>query len=83
MPEIVEDGVSGIVVPSKNSEALAQAIGLIVKNPKLAKKMGKRGRVIVGEKFHIEGMVDAYEALFDSLVLSLHRRQVHPPSRST
>jgi glycosyltransferase involved in cell wall biosynthesis len=68
MPEIVQDGVSGIVVPSNDNEALAHA--MMSMQDRQALTMGKEGRKIVEHKFQIDDMVDAYEALFEDLVKS-------------
>jgi len=49
--EEVIDGETGLLVPIKNTEALADAIIKILSNPELAKKMGQAGRKRVIEKF--------------------------------
>lgn len=41
MPEIVDDGVTGFIVPPKNPEALADAIVKLLKDEKLRKQMGE------------------------------------------
>jgi len=41
LPEIVDDGVTGFVVPPKNPEALADAIVRLLKDEKLRKQMGE------------------------------------------
>lgn len=40
LPEVVDDGKTGFVVPPRNSRALANAIVRILKNCKLCKRMG-------------------------------------------
>lgn len=41
IPEIVDDGVTGFIVPPKDSRALAEAIIKLLKDEKLRKKMGE------------------------------------------
>ena len=42
--EAVEDGKTGILVPVRNPEKLAQAIIYLLNNPEIAQKMGENGR---------------------------------------
>ncbi|MCP2605211.1 glycosyltransferase, partial [Candidatus Aminicenantes bacterium AH-873-B07] len=58
IPEAVKDGITGILVPPRNPEALAEAILKLYNNRKLAKEMGERGYKLVQEKFSIKSMVD-------------------------
>ena len=41
MPEIVDEGVTGFIVPPKNTDALADAIVKLLKDEKLRKEMGE------------------------------------------
>lgn len=43
IPYVIDDGQNGLLVPSKDPEALSKAIVKILKNPKLARKMGESG----------------------------------------
>lgn len=52
--EAIADGEIGFLVPPANPEAMAKAIESLLKNPELAKQMGKRGRQRVEEHFSIE-----------------------------
>lgn len=58
IPEAVKDGITGILVPPRNPEALAEAILKLYSNRKLAEEMGERGYKLVQEKFSIKSMVD-------------------------
>jgi len=64
MPEIVIDGQTGIVVPSKDANKLADAIINLIRNPSLAKKMGCEGKKLVQNKFTLQKMISRYEQLF-------------------
>ena len=44
MPDIVIDGVTGYLVPVKDSKALAEAILKMVANPQNAKAMALKGK---------------------------------------
>jgi len=64
LPEVVQDGVTGIVVPKDEPQALSQALQKLLSNPALAKEMGKAGRERVRKKFLLEKTVDDYENLY-------------------
>ena len=58
VPELVEDGVSGILVPEKDPEALADAIEWIATHRVEARKIGMAGRKRVQENFSLRKIVD-------------------------
>jgi len=60
LAEIVEDGISGILAPPKNANALAAAIENVLNDPELACELGENGRRRVLEKFTMEKMVDRW-----------------------
>jgi glycosyltransferase involved in cell wall biosynthesis len=51
MPEFVEDGVTGFVVPPNDPPALRERINHLLDNPETALRMGREGRRTVLEKF--------------------------------
>ena len=57
IPEIVKDGVSGVLVHEKNIEELAEAIKLLLRNKELRNDMGKAGRQIYLESFQFDKIV--------------------------
>lgn len=65
--EVVSDQESGILVPKKNPEEMARAIIRILKDKRLAGKMGARGHEIVKEKFSLERMTKEYIELYESI----------------
>jgi glycosyltransferase involved in cell wall biosynthesis len=55
--EAVEEGVSGLIVPSEDPEALAAAIIRLVSDPSKAQEMGAAGRRLATEKFTTDAMM--------------------------
>ena len=56
--EIVEDGVSGCLVPKKDVTALTAAIGRLLDDPALAQRIGAAARRRVAERFNMEAVVE-------------------------
>ncbi|HEV8185010.1 MAG TPA: glycosyltransferase family 4 protein [Chthoniobacterales bacterium] len=54
VPEMVEQGASGELVPQRNPVALASAIERLLADPAAAARLGARGREVAAEKFSIE-----------------------------
>ena len=65
-PEAVLDGETGRLVPVRDSEAVAEAVGALLDlTPEGRRTMGERGRAHVLEHFTLDRMADKYEALFE------------------
>lgn len=58
MPEIVEDGVSGFVVPPNDPAALADRIRWLREHPAEAREMGRAGRRRILERFTWPAVVE-------------------------
>lgn len=52
IPELVEDGAAGLLVPPGNAPALTRAIDSLLADPEGAARMGQQGRVIVDAAFN-------------------------------
>jgi len=65
IPELVEDKISGLLVPTNDEEALAEALAKLLDNPALRRRLGQRGRQKVLEDFDVERNV---QRLFDLFV---------------
>ncbi len=66
IPEIVPEGVGGLLVPAGDADALARAIGELLDDPTRRGALGERARAHFIERFSrrqmIEGLAHAYEA---------------------
>ncbi|MEW6269381.1 MAG: glycosyltransferase [Thermodesulfobacteriota bacterium] len=62
--EVVVDGESGFVVPPGDPAALATAIERVLRDRSLARVLGERGERRVREKFSLEAMLRAIDALY-------------------
>ena len=51
IPEAVEDGVNGLLVPPGDSEALAAALSRLLVDAELRQQLGLRGQQRVAEQF--------------------------------
>jgi L-malate glycosyltransferase len=67
-PEVIEDGVSGLLVPVRDSAALAAAACRLLEDESLASALGQAGMRRVSELFSLEGSVHETEHLYQRLV---------------
>ncbi|MDD4952084.1 MAG: glycosyltransferase family 4 protein [Desulfovibrionaceae bacterium] len=65
--ELVEHGVSGLLSPARDHEALARNLTRLLDDPALAREMGALGRARVLAKCSMERMVERHQDLFDAL----------------
>jgi glycosyltransferase involved in cell wall biosynthesis len=65
VPEIVQDGVTGLLVPMGDAQSMAEAIIKLLSNPELAGQMGQAGRQRVEQHFTMEHVVKKVESIYD------------------
>ncbi|MFH1759245.1 MAG: glycosyltransferase family 4 protein [Patescibacteria group bacterium] len=63
IPEIIQDKQNGLLVPPKNSQALAAAIESLIKNPDLAQKLGQQAKEDV-QQYSLEKMLEQIDVLY-------------------
>lgn len=68
LPEVVEDGVTGILVPPGNAEALADALIRLLRDPDLRARMGRAGRERVRAEFTVDRVVTQMLAVYESVI---------------
>jgi N-acetyl-alpha-D-glucosaminyl L-malate synthase BshA len=64
IPEVVEDGRSGCLVPSDSPQEIAAAVEELIQDPSHRKALGDAGRTRAREFFSADAIVPQYEALY-------------------
>ncbi|HSL88120.1 MAG TPA: glycosyltransferase family 4 protein, partial [Ignavibacteriaceae bacterium] len=64
IPEIVEDGANGFLVPPKDSQSISESLIKLISDPQLVRQMGQAGIETVNQKFTIDKMIKEYESVF-------------------
>ncbi len=64
IPELIRDGVDGLLVPPSDEAALASAIARLMDDERLREKLGAAGRLRVVEKYHLQKNVERLAAVF-------------------
>ena len=67
-PELIDDGVTGRLVPATNAETMATAILGYFDDPALGRRHGRAARQVAVQRFSLERMVKDYQSLYDGLL---------------
>lgn len=67
IPEAIEDGVHGVLVPPRDEAALAAAIGGLIADPSAGSEMGARARDRCRSEFSLGRTVESLERLYEEL----------------
>ncbi len=82
IPELVEDGAAGFLVPERDVEAIVEKLGYLVSNPQIWPAFGRAGRARVESQYNIHKLNGELVAVYQQLLRSdksvpaaLHPRQ--------
>ena len=64
IPEFVEDGKAGLLVPPRSPEALAEALGRLWTDRELERRLGEYGRDVVVPRYDWDHIVDRIDAVY-------------------
>jgi N-acetyl-alpha-D-glucosaminyl L-malate synthase BshA len=67
IPEVVEDGESGLLVPAGDVEALAKTLDALIHDSSRRRALGRAAQARARERFSAEVIVPRYEALYRRL----------------
>jgi len=68
IPEIIESGKTGYLVPKGSADSLARRIVELLQNPSKAAELALNGRKMVHERFPAEKMITATEAVYEEVL---------------
>ena len=66
LPELIDNGTSGLLVPSRDTNALAAAIVTMAEDAEARRRLGVQGRLKVLSEFNNKTSVEALSELFDA-----------------
>ncbi len=67
IPDVVEDGVTGVLVPPKDVHALSEAILRLLRHPEERRRMGRAGHALVSERYSWAENARRMEGLYAEL----------------
>lgn len=71
IPEIIDDGKTGILVPPENPQALAEAINKLLQNPDLAANLARAAKSKVEMHFSAKTMAEKTAEVYDKVLINL------------
>jgi glycosyltransferase involved in cell wall biosynthesis len=74
VPEIVENGVTGYIVPKGDSAKFKKKITLLLKNPSIGIRMGKMGKKKVFGRFSMENKIKRFLFLLDTDIKQVKKK---------
>ncbi len=69
VPELIREGETGLLVPPRDPEQLAQKLLLLLGDPALRQQVGSAGRALVRREFTLDRMIGRFEAVYQSFAL--------------
>jgi len=76
LPSIVKHGIGGIVIPLKDSKALAESIFNILDDNDLRLRMSAQARKIVEENYNEENYIESHHELYKKVIAKFKNDQV-------
>lgn len=68
IPELIDDGLNGILVPPGNADKLAEAILDLTNNAELSKSIGNKAKQKINKSYPLRNMIDSYDDLYRKMM---------------
>ncbi len=75
IPEVIEEGVSGLLVPFGDTDSLARAVEGLIQDPARRAALGRAAQHRARNLFSAEAIVPRYESLYHRVILELRNRR--------
>ena len=82
-PEVVVHDETGLLVPPRDPDALADAIVWMIQHPRERRVMGRRGRLRVADHFNLDSTIEQYQRLYEPAPDSPGRGWETPAARTS
>ena len=69
IPEVVQDGVTGLLVPPADAPAFGSALARVIADPELRRTIGAAASAFVRPRFGVDGYVASVTDLYDRLLI--------------
>ena len=69
IPELVQDGVSGFLVPERDTDALAEKLSFLIQHQELWPQMGRAGRATVEKNYDSDKLNDELVEIYTRLLV--------------
>ena len=66
--DAIENNVTGLLIPIKDANAIAEAVSSLLDNPIYCKEMGYAGRKLAERKYSIEKVCEAHMRIYQDLL---------------
>jgi glycosyltransferase involved in cell wall biosynthesis len=73
IPDVVEDGITGLLVPPGDDDALARALLALLADPARCAELAERARVAVAQRFGLAPWVDRIESIYADCIARRNR----------
>lgn len=80
--EVVEDGVNGVLVPPRDSAAIAEAVLCLARAPELRARLGERSRERAVSRFDLAVVAEETRSLYEALLKAKGWEQSQEQARS-